>query len=487
MNSEPEYIISHRKDWRYGFALSLRFSGISMSTKLGPTEENGVKERPQLLEFGTVSTGAVVIGHTVAGLRVATQLAQAGVPVRVIGPPTFSSAAVGFNADPGDPVGHTLDTLSAGKMLNEPRSALTLAARAPDILDKLQSEGCPLGTNNGQQKADSHTQPRTVFGEPDTPTALFTHLSELAVSLGVEFDQNHLPVTLLEKSGTVGGIFALNLSTRCRVFIKSPAVIVADGDYTGLYTSDGGSGRGLGLAFSTGALLRDMEFLVFDGPTPVNSLGGVDVDPNTGESLVVGLFAVGDAAGGWHGGGSLPGNRLAASIVSADLTADHVASTSLPGLSRRTIQNLISDHTSRVNTLLSMRGPVPVSSLLDDLRAVFTGILGKQREEETLQTAIDRFIEVKESCVELGVSEKPSIEELSDVLALESLLFLAEAVIRAALHRTESSGHHRRQDFAGTDEVWQETVLTELGTFGVVTPLSRPLPELPKELRERFE
>lgn len=458
-----------------------------MSTALDPAADVDVAEHPQLQEFGTRSFGAVVIGQTVAGLRTASKLAEKGVSVKVIGHEAPPTAAVGFNADSRDPLSHSVDTLVAGKLLNEATSVQQTTLQAASSLASLADAGCQLEVEKNPKKIDGHTSARTFFGLPDTPTAVFDHLKTQASDSGVDVDERNHPVTLLVHNGTVGGVLLINPETGGRVIVQSPVVVVATGDYTGLYKQGGGSGSGLGLAFSAGAFLRDMEFLVFDGESPIYSLGGIDVDPHTGESLISGLFAAGDAAGGYHGAGSLPGNRLLVDIVSADVVTDSVMQVAQTGVSSRKLRKLGSEHSTRLETLLRMRGPVPASELLADLRRVFTELVGTSRDEESLLEATDKLVELQEACVELGVAENPSLEQIADVLALESLLYVAEAVVRAATARTESRGHHRREDYPETDAAWRETILSEVGSFGVITTTTRPLADLPEGLRERVE
>src|SRR5579862_8892312 len=51
------------------------------------------------------------------------------------------------------------------------------------------------------------------------------------------------------------------------------------------------------------------------GPTAHYVMGGVEVDPDTGEATVPGLFAVGEVSGGMHGSNRLGGNSLSDLLV----------------------------------------------------------------------------------------------------------------------------------------------------------------------------
>src|SRR4029079_12525097 len=51
------------------------------------------------------------------------------------------------------------------------------------------------------------------------------------------------------------------------------------------------------------------------GPTCHYVMGGVEVDPDTASSVVPGLFAAGEVAGGMHGSNRLGGNSLSDLLV----------------------------------------------------------------------------------------------------------------------------------------------------------------------------
>src|ERR1700710_2757974 len=51
------------------------------------------------------------------------------------------------------------------------------------------------------------------------------------------------------------------------------------------------------------------------GPTCHYVMGGVEVDPDTAMSIVPGLFAAGEVAGGMHGSNRLGGNSLSDLLV----------------------------------------------------------------------------------------------------------------------------------------------------------------------------
>ncbi len=60
-------------------------------------------------------------------------------------------------------------------------------------------------------------------------------------------------------------------------------------------------------------------------PTAHYSMGGVDIDFESGETGVGGLYAVGETVAGVHGANRLGGNSLAETVAIGALVGDHVA------------------------------------------------------------------------------------------------------------------------------------------------------------------
>ena len=63
------------------------------------------------------------------------------------------------------------------------------------------------------------------------------------------------------------------------------------------------------------------------GPTCHYVMGGVEVDPDSQESSVQGLYAVGECSGGMHGSNRLGGNSLGDLLVFGKLAGEHAAET----------------------------------------------------------------------------------------------------------------------------------------------------------------
>jgi len=201
------------------------------------------------------------------------------------------------------------------------------------------------------------------------------------------------------------------------------------------------------------------------GPTCHYVMGGVAVDPDTGQSRVPGLFAAGECAGGMHGSNRLGGNSLSDLLVfgrRAGLgAADYVA-----GLGRRPA---ISDVDVDAAALLAVAPFDPPDdgvavenpyTLHAELQQVMNDLVGIIRTEAEMVEALDRLQRLRarlRSVVVEGHRQYNPGWHLA--LDLRNMLMVSEAVATSALMRTESRGGHTRDDHPMLDREWRHRVL----------------------------
>jgi succinate dehydrogenase / fumarate reductase flavoprotein subunit len=224
------------------------------------------------------------------------------------------------------------------------------------------------------------------------------------------------------------------------------------------------------------------------GPTCHYVMGGIRVDPDTGQSSVPGLFAAGECAGGMHGSNRLGGNSLSDLLVfgrRAGLgAADYVV-----GLERRPeVRGADVDAAARM-TLAPFDPPAAGPGEPDgaenpytlhaELQRMMNDLVGIIRTESEVAEAQRRLGElrarVRQVFVEGHRQYNPGWHLALD---LRNMLMVSEAVASSALLRTESRGGHTREDHPGLDPEWRHRVLvtrrTRDGADGVeddpVTP-----------------
>lgn len=229
--------------------------------------------------------------------------------------------------------------------------------------------------------------------------------------------------------------------------------------------------------------LRDLGLDITKEPIEVKPgthycLGGIHINERT-ESSIPGLYAAGEVAGNIHGANRTSGNALAETQVfgarAGACAAQHAAAASQPSLD----QTAVAVEAQRLEGLLRERPdalrPVEVKR---KLKAVMQRHLAHLRSEAGMQECLREVLRLKEQ-------ELPRVQahyqahyayEWQDALEVANMLEVAEAVVRSALLRQESRGHHFRTDYPEPREEWlrHTTVRAEadgrlqLGTSPVV-------------------
>jgi succinate dehydrogenase / fumarate reductase, flavoprotein subunit len=200
------------------------------------------------------------------------------------------------------------------------------------------------------------------------------------------------------------------------------------------------------------------------GPTCHYVMGGVEVDPDTTSSIVPGLFAAGEVAGGMHGSNRLGGNSLSDLIVfgrRAGLGASEYVDSldKRPVISESDVDGAAERATDPFDFPAGGQAENPYT-IHAELQQSMNELVGIIRKEEEVQQALDKLEELKARAkfvsVEGGREFNPGWHLALD---LRNMLLVSECVAKAALMRTESRGGHTRDDFPGMDSKWRNTLL----------------------------
>jgi succinate dehydrogenase / fumarate reductase flavoprotein subunit len=233
------------------------------------------------------------------------------------------------------------------------------------------------------------------------------------------------------------------------------------------------------------------------GPTCHYVMGGVEVDADTGESLLPGLYAAGEVAGGMHGSNRLGGNSLSDLLVfgrRAGLNAAY--SVARLGAQRPTVDEealqAAAQHALAPFSGEGDENPYTIQHELQDVMQALVGIIRTQHEMEEALVAIEKLVERSRRVVVEGHRQYNPGWHLA--LDLQNMLRVSECTARAALERTESRGGHTRDDYPMTDQSWgQINLICRLGdappdgSAARVEIVHQPLPQMPDELKSFFE
>jgi succinate dehydrogenase / fumarate reductase, flavoprotein subunit len=228
------------------------------------------------------------------------------------------------------------------------------------------------------------------------------------------------------------------------------------------------------------------------GPTCHYVMGGVEVDPDTGQSTVPGLFAAGECSGGMHGSNRLGGNSLsdlivfgrraglgAAEYVEALGARPAVSETDLAAAQERALLPFSSATEGGENPFVVH---LDLQKTMNDL----VGIIRKADEMEmALKALADIAVRARTVSVTGGRAFNPGWHLALD---LRNMLLVSLCVAKAALERQESRGGHTRDDFPVMDADWRHVllVLTAKGEDDVELRRQEQIPMRP-ELLDLFE
>ena len=229
------------------------------------------------------------------------------------------------------------------------------------------------------------------------------------------------------------------------------------------------------------------------GPTCHYIMGGVKVDAETAATLVPGLFAAGEVAGGMHGANRLGGNSLSDLVVFGRRAgmgaADYIESgEAAKSFDLGEVEAAVKDALAPFERTTG-ENPYDIQRDLQELMQANVGIIRTGSEiQEAIEKLEDFNDRVHNIAVKGGRAYNPGWNLATD---LPSMLTVSRCTALGASLRTESRGGHTREDFPKTD--------AELGTLNFalssdggnwdspVSAAKSPLLSIPDELKALLE
>ena len=227
------------------------------------------------------------------------------------------------------------------------------------------------------------------------------------------------------------------------------------------------------------------------GPAQHYVMGGVEVDPDTGESSVPGLFAAGEVSGGMHGSNRLGGNSLSDLLVFGRRSGMGAAQYLDALGDKRPVPGDGEIAAAQAEAMAPFErtvgeNPYTVHSEVQDTMSSLVGII---RKEEEIKAALAELDKLRERAALVRAEGGPAYNPGWHLaLDLRNIMLMAECVAEAALQRQESRGGHTRDDFPGMSPEWRKVNLVcSLDENGRVVLEKQPMPPMREDLLALFD
>ncbi len=197
-------------------------------------------------------------------------------------------------------------------------------------------------------------------------------------------------------------------------------------------------------------------------PSMHHMMGGIKIN-EWGETIVPGLYAVGEVAGGVHGANRLGGNSIAEGQVFGRRAGIAAAKFSKKIKYTRLPKDQIKSEQARIFSFVVRKNGVIPHAVEDKLKQVMWDKVGIFRDEKKLIEAKKAIAKLKLEAKKMKTRTtlKERNRDLQDCLEIENMLATAESVIEAAILRKESRGAHSRTDYPKTLDVWRKNIVVK--------------------------
>ncbi|MBI3859964.1 MAG: FAD-binding protein [Thaumarchaeota archaeon] len=217
-------------------------------------------------------------------------------------------------------------------------------------------------------------------------------------------------------------------------------------------------------------------------PTVHYQMGGVRVDPESGETSTKGIFAAGEVACGLHGANRLGGNSLSDILVFGRRAGAAAAVFSASTVAESVDDAELEKEVDRVLAPLSDKPGTNPFWMKRQIAKNMWEHVGIVRNKADLDAGLAEVARLGEAAAEVRApGERAYNQAWLDTLQVSDMLLVCEAIIRSALARTESRGAHTRSDYPRPDPKWLANIIT-VERDGKMKHELEPVPVPPPEL-----
>lgn len=222
-----------------------------------------------LNEFMSYEYPIIILGSGLAGLLAAIRAARLGENVAIItkqrpGKASNTGFSMGYFSAAGTEMTreeHYWKSLETGQYLNDKKLLEIMTLKAPEVIECMSTE---LNLTFSPQKTGY------VVADGEKPLAGANLAEKIVIKAmeheNIDFYPECLPIELLVKDGTCGGVLALDKEGEVICF-RSKALLLATGGFAGAFEHTDNlpsmMGEGKMLGYRVGGALRDLEFIQF--------------------------------------------------------------------------------------------------------------------------------------------------------------------------------------------------------------------------------
>ncbi len=229
---------------------------------------------------GEIEADFVVVGCGVAGLRVAIELGSAGARVLVLAKSSLTDSATEWAqggiaaalSDDDEVSLHVEDTLRAGDGLCDPAAVHVLVEEGPKYILELIEWGTQFdraGSKLAFTREAAHSRSRVLHAHGDSTGKEIARalLAKARTLSGILLRPHAVTTELLTAGGCVTGLRFLDENSKELMDVTARAVTLATGGLGQVYPETTNpavaTGDGMAIAYESGAVLSDLEFIQF--------------------------------------------------------------------------------------------------------------------------------------------------------------------------------------------------------------------------------
>jgi len=226
-------------------------------------------------------------------------------------------------------------------------------------------------------------------------------------------------------------------------------------------------------------------------PTAHYAMGGIEVNFETGQTRIDGLYAVGECTAGVHGANRLGGNSLIETVVFGEVAGTHIAETLGTRSSASLSEAAVRECAVAQDVLTTASGRHTPDELMGRLRHLMWNHAGILRDEDGLIEGLRRLQRLRADADDLQVQASRTSRRYERAQNLRFMCTTAETILRGALERPESRGAHARTDHDAKDPAWRQNIRcvpTGGGDMEIdVQAAGRPSPRVQRAVDEEHE